>query len=149
MDNVAVGTCQRCGNFMCRACRTRWQGRNQCLACAERALLEQATISAAARGHRRQALLSLTFGVIAWGLVLAAVLLGALAGLGSATAGLVILVAFLLMLSFVPALFGAGQGAVAVRARGDTMIIGTWGLVLSACHVGVVSGLLLLALWRQ
>jgi hypothetical protein len=148
-ENEAVGTCQRCGNFLCRVCRTRWEGRGLCLNCVQRALEDQEWGSEETRAHRRQARLSLVFGLIAWGLVLVSVLTLVLAGVGSAAAGLVILAGLLIILSFVPAVFGVGQGAAAVRTRGDRMIIGAWGLVLCSCHLGVISGLLLLAVWRQ
>jgi len=37
-QNAAVGTCQRCGNFLCAVCRTRWRNQAVCIACVERAL---------------------------------------------------------------------------------------------------------------
>jgi hypothetical protein len=101
------------------------------------------------RTHRRQAVLSLIFGISAWGLILVGGLVAALGGASGAAEGLVIVAGLLLFLSFLPAVFGVGQGAAALRNRGDRMIISTWGLVLSASHLGVISGFLLLAVWRQ
>jgi hypothetical protein len=149
--NVAVGTCQRCGNFLCRVCRTRWEGRSLCLACTERAVGERQQDPEEARGHRRQAVLSLVCGLGAWGMVLLTVLLAlpAAAGAGEAAQGLAGFGVLVGATSLLPALFGVGQGAAAVRTRGDRMIIATCGLVLSACLLGVVSGLVLLTVWRQ
>ena len=36
--NPAQATCQRCGNYMCWVCRTRWQDKAWCMACVARAL---------------------------------------------------------------------------------------------------------------
>jgi hypothetical protein len=149
--NAAVGTCQRCGNFLCRVCRTRWDDRSMCLACIERVLQDKERSPEAARVHRRQAVLALIFGLIAWGMIVgggALVLAAVVSGTG-AGASLAVLGALLFLGSPLPATFGVGQGVTAVRARGDRLIIATCGLVLSALHLGVMSGLLLLAQWRQ
>jgi hypothetical protein len=146
--NVAVGTCQRCGNFVCRVCRTHWEDRNVCLACAERLAQERERGPQDPRAHRRQAAWALACGLAAWSAILGAFALVALAGTHAAARGLALLAFVLLGGSFLPALFGVGQGVVAVRARGDRMIIATSGLVLSASHLGILSGLFLLALVR-
>ena len=146
--NVAVGTCQRCGNFVCRVCRTRWEDLNVCLACAERLARDRERGPQDPRIHRRQAVLALACGLIAWGTILGGGLLVVLAGTSRATVGLAVLAVILVAFSFLPAVFGVGQGAAAARARGDRMIVATSGLVLSASHLGILSGLFLLALWR-
>jgi hypothetical protein len=146
--SVAVGTCQRCGNFVCRVCCTRWDDRNVCLACAERLAQDRERSPQDPRVHRRQAVLALVCGLSAWGAIVGGVLLLVLAGTTQAAAGLALLAFVLLGGSFLPALFGVGQGAVAARARGDRMFIATSGLVLSASHLGILTGFLLLALWR-
>src|SRR5262245_43066849 len=74
-NNPAVGTCQRCGTYVCGVCRTRWQDRALCLACLARALDVKEVRPEEVRAHRRQALLALTFGATAWGLVLVVALL--------------------------------------------------------------------------
>ena len=38
--NAAVGTCQRCGNYLCAVCWSRWRQHSLCIACLERALEE-------------------------------------------------------------------------------------------------------------
>src|SRR5438874_606425 len=53
--NLAVGICQRCGNYLCTICRTRWRGRSICTACVERALEARETPPEEARAHFRQA----------------------------------------------------------------------------------------------
>jgi hypothetical protein len=148
-DNAAVGTCQRCGNFVCRVCRTPWEGRGLCLTCAGRILEEREKKPEDAQVTRRQAVMSLTFGLLAWGLVLVGGLLGALGGLNRAAAALVILGTLLVLLSLLPAVFGVGQAVAAIRARGDRLILATWGLVLCSVHLGVLTGLPLVLLWRQ
>jgi hypothetical protein len=146
--NVAAGTCQRCGNFICRVCRTPWGGSNLCLACAQRLAQDQERSPQDPRSHRRQAVAALVCGLAAWGTILAAILLVTLAGTSRAARGLVFLSGILLFISFLPAVFGVGQGVAAVRARGDRMILATCGLVLSASHLGVLSGLFLVMLVR-
>jgi hypothetical protein len=146
-NNPSVGTCQRCGNFLCSVCRTRWFEQVLCIACIERTLETKASRPEEARAHRRQAFLALLFGVIAWGLIL----LGSLPLLfspNSANAQSLVLLAGLVTLSsFLPALFGVGQGAAAIRARGERMILATSGLILCGAHLGVAVGALLFTVW--
>jgi hypothetical protein len=144
-QNVAAGLCQRCGNFVCRVCRTRWEDRGLCVACVERLIAEKETAPEEAQAHRRQAVLSLTFGLGAWGALAGGLFLGVAVMTQSGDPGLGLL---LVAGSIFLAPFGVGQGAVAIRTRGDRMLIATWGLILSALHLGVVSGLVLVALWR-
>jgi hypothetical protein len=146
--NVAAGTCQRCGNFVCRVCRTRWEDRDLCLACVERLARERERGPQDARAHRRQAGWALACGLAAWGAVLGGLALLGLAGSSRAAAGAALFGGLLVAASFLPAFFGVGQGAAAARARGDRMVVATSGLVLSASHLGIMSGLFLLALWR-
>jgi hypothetical protein len=146
--NVAAGTCQRCGNFICRVCRTPWNGGNLCQACAERLAQDQERGPQDPRSHRRQAVAALVCGLSAWGAILGAGILVTLAGTSRAAMGLVVLAGILLFASFLPAVFGVGQGVAAVRARGDRMIVATSGLVLSASHLGIMSGLFLVMLVR-
>src|SRR5262245_4108631 len=148
-QNLAAGTCERCGNYLCRVCRTLWNDRAVCLACAERALETHEARPEEVRAHRRQAILAVVFGVSAWALVLLSGLLVAVGQGGGPTAGLVVLAALIILASFLPSLFGVGQGAAAVRARGDHMILATCGLVLSGLHLGGLVGLFLFGLWGQ
>src|SRR6266540_1848477 len=68
-DNAAAGTCQRCGNFACTICRTRWRDRVLCGACLERELESNAAAPDEARMQTLQAVLSLVFAVGGWVLV--------------------------------------------------------------------------------
>jgi hypothetical protein len=145
--NPAVGTCQRCGTFMCAVCRTRWQERSLCPACALRAMEEKEVRPEDVKAHRRQATLAVVFGVSAWAMTLLGGLLLVIRGT-SPTQPLIILASLLCLAAFLPAFFGIGQGAAAVRARGNRLILATFGLALSAAHVGLVFGLTLLALWK-
>ena len=47
----------------------------------------------------------------------------------------------ILLVSPLAAVVGAGQGAAAIRTRGDHMILATIGLLLSAFQIGAVIGL--------
>ena len=146
--NLAVSTCERCGNYMCPVCRTRWQDRVTCPACVERALESRPTAPEAARQHFRQAILALVFGLASWAVLLAAfglLLLFMESSDNSAAAGLVILGGLVIMLSPFLSAVGIGQGAAAIRARGDHMILATCGLLLSALQGGVLLGLFLLS----
>ena len=68
----SAGACERCGNFMCWLCRTRWNDKVLCLSCAERAVALQREGPIERKTHRRQALAGAVLGVLAWALVLAA-----------------------------------------------------------------------------
>jgi uncharacterized membrane protein len=146
--NLAVGTCQRCGNFVCRVCRTRWHELPLCLGCVERAVQDNEGDPAEVRGHRRQALWSLILGLLAWGgLVLTGPLLVVAGSRGNEA--LAVLVMVVTLFSMLPSAFGVGLGAAAVRGRGDRMILATCGLVLSALHLGTLAGLLLVGIARH
>jgi hypothetical protein len=151
--NRAVGTCQRCGNYLCAVCWTRWRNRSLCLACLERALEAKDAAPEEVRAHLRQAVLAVLCGLAAWGLALIAALLvglGLAAGFeGEPEQGLLILGGLLLLASPLPAVLGVGQGAAAVRARGDHLILATAGLLLSGMHLGVLIGLFTFAAWHN
>jgi hypothetical protein len=149
-QNGAVGTCQRCGNFLCTVCRTRWRNQVVCIACVERALETQEATPAEASAHFRQAMLAVIFGVIAWLITLVAAGLIAAGATGKEINPVLIGFGFLMLLATpFPALMGVGQGAAAVRARGDHMILATIGLLLSGIHTGVLIGLFSMALWQK
>src|SRR5262245_18311541 len=70
-ENAAVATCQRCGNYLCPICRTRWRDQALCIACVDRALDAKEQAPEETRAHRRQAILALVLGLGAWGVLLA------------------------------------------------------------------------------
>jgi hypothetical protein len=150
--NLAVGTCQRCGNFACLVCWTRWYGKSVCAACVRRALESREVAPERARAHTRQAILSLICGILAWaGTLVALVLIGmggsAIQDKDPSKAGFVVFIVFgvmLLMVTPLPGLLGVGQGAAAVRARGNHMVLATIGLVMSGLHTGILVGLAVL-----
>jgi hypothetical protein len=150
--NLAVGPCPRCGTFMCSYCRTRWLGRRICLACVERALQGKGENPEEAKAHRRQAILSLVFGLSGW--ILLALGSLPLLALTRAPASdqaqtLSTVAGLLLLTSLLPPLFGVGQASAALRARGDRMVLAAIGLLLSAAQLGVMLGLLVLNLWNN
>src|SRR5690349_1142982 len=65
-NNVALGTCARCGNYLCVVCRTRWRERWLCAACVDLALERKEAVPALAAAHRRQAILGLVLGAGSW-----------------------------------------------------------------------------------
>lgn len=151
--NPALDTCQRCGNFVCSVCWTRWLGQAWCAACVERALEAQEATPEESRAHFRQALLSLVLGLVAWAawLLAAAMIAVAVARsdreeLNVAVVGLAF---FLLLFGTLPAVVGIGQGAAAIRTRGSHMILATTGLLLSGLNVAVLIGLLGLSVWQN
>jgi hypothetical protein len=149
--NAAVGTCQRCGNYLCRVCRTRWRDQAYCTACVERALEAGAAAPQEARAHLRNGMLGVGLGVGAWVLCLAGVVVFAIGASDfpdPAKLPLVLLGMGIMALSPFLSVFGVGHGASAIRARGDHMIVATAGLILSALHVGVMIGLCVLLVWQ-
>src|SRR5262249_22223483 len=127
----ARGTCQRCGNYICQVCRTKLRGQMLCPACVERVLESQETTPQEARAHLWQAILAIVFGVAGWGVALLGIILAGV-GVESESMVLVGLGGLTILASPVAAVLGAGQGAAAIRARGDHMIMATIGLLLSA-----------------
>jgi hypothetical protein len=97
-----------------------------------------------ADSHRRQARRAVVAGGLAWALTLLAAVLILRGG-----QGLFVWSGVLAMAAFLPSLFGVGQAVAAIRIRGRQLTLATVGLGLSACHVGLVSGLTLLALWKS
>jgi hypothetical protein len=150
-QNVSIGTCQRCGNYLCRVCRTRWREQTYCTACVERALDAGDVAPREARAHFRNAVLSLVFGAIAWVLCLLGGVLFAIGATDFNDPGHAILMLLgvgLMTPSPFLSVFGVAHGASAVRARGDHMIQATLGLILAGLHVGVTIGLCTMLIWR-
>jgi hypothetical protein len=145
-----VGTCGRCGNYLCEVCRTRWRGQVVCAACVDRALESREAAPEEARAHLRQAVLGLALGGAAWGLFLLFFLLGAAAGAsGQPSAALAFLVLIVLLGTLLSAALGLGQAAAALRTRGSHMILATAGLLVSGLCIGVVIGLFTFGLWQS
>jgi hypothetical protein len=145
--NVAVGPCKRCGTFMCGICRSRWTDRALCVACVDRILSgtggddtgkEQAA-------HRRQALLGVILGAVGWFLALPLLVAR---GVGT-TREVMVAMLLVAVMSLIPALFGVGQAAAAIRVRGNRMVLATIGLVVAGLQVGTVMGLVLLVIWKH
>jgi hypothetical protein len=138
-DNPALGTCGRCGNYVCAVCRTRWRQRWLCAACVDLALERRETVPAEAAAHLRQSLLALGLGVAGW-LIFAFGFVLAAAGFSADNFALMMLGGLTLILAPLPAALGVGQAIAALRARGDHMILATLGLVLSGANVGIFIG---------
>ncbi len=150
--NTSLGTCRRCGNYLCAVCRTRWRDQPWCSACIDRALAGSEVPPEEARAHLRQAVLSIVFGVAAWLITLFVVLLLSLlvndteTSAGSqAVAGL----AIMLVLLNPCAMLGIGQGAAAIRSRGNHMILATVGLLLSGLQAGMLVAMFTALTWAN
>ena len=134
----SVGPCGRCGTFMCETCRTKWRDQILCAACVDRAMESKEAAPEQSRTQLRQAILALSMGIGAWVLCLLGLLV---AGLGVEASGgrlealiiWVLLATVALLAAAGVALFGMGQAAAVLRARGSHMILATIGLVIGAC----------------
>ena len=147
--NGAVGTCQRCGDYLCGVCWTRWQDKSVCARCVQRALEGNEAPPVEVRAHLRQAVLAVVFAVAAWAITLVAFLMMAAGMSGEINPMLVGFGVIVLLMSPLPGIAGVGQGAAAVRARGDHMIMATIGLLLAALHTGLVVGMFTFAVWES
>jgi hypothetical protein len=147
-----VGTCRRCGNYLCEVCRTRWREYILCAACVQRALDAKEAAPELGRAHRRQSILSLALGVGVWGFTILAFVGGSiLAVVLGGGAGNEALVGLVVLLCLAPgpliAVFGIGSAAAALRARGAHMLLATGGLLLSCVYLGGVIGFFTLVIW--
>ncbi len=148
----SVGPCGRCGTFMCETCRTKWRDQVLCAACVDRAMESKETAPEQSRTQLRQAIVALSMGIGAWVLCLLGFLV---AGLGVAASGgrlealivWVLLAMVALLIAAGVALFGMGQAAAVLRARGSHMILATIGLVIGALYVGVFIGLFAVSIY--
>lgn len=145
--NGAVAACRRCGNFVCCVCWTRWEARPTCMTCVNRILAAKDTTPSEERAHFRQAILAIVFGVTAWLITLFAVILMALGAGKNFNEVLVGFGVLIMMVTPFPAVLGVGQGAAAIRSRGNHMILATIGLILSGVHTGIVIGLFTFTVW--
>jgi hypothetical protein len=149
----SVGTCARCGSYLCETCRTRWRGQVWCAACVNRALESGGGTPDEARAHFRQALLSLGLGGGAWLLSTlalfgcAVVVAGAGPGPGALLAGFLFVV--IIYGNILVAALGVGQATAALRTRGNHMILATVGLIISGLYVGVLVGLTTFSVWQN
>jgi hypothetical protein len=149
-----VGTCRRCGNYLCEVCRTRWREYILCAACVQRALDAREAAPELERAHRRQSVLSLGLGVGVWaltivGLVVGSVMMAVSQGGGGDTLGVfgVLLFFAILLASAVMAVLGIGSAASALRPRGPHMLLATGGLLLNCLYLGGFVGLFTFALY--
>lgn len=143
--NRALGVCLQCKLPMCGLCRTRWDNQMTCIACLERRLSGQESTPEDLGAHRKQALIGLLVAAIAWTMTIPLLVVRGTGASREVLIGLLILASF----SQIPALFGAGQAAAAVRIRGDRMALATTGLVANALQVGLMVGIWLLVMWKQ
>jgi len=147
--NGAVGTCQRCGDYLCGVCWTRWQDKSVCARCVQRALEANEAAPAETRAHLRQAVLAVVFGLAAWGITVVAFLMMMAGMAGEINAILVGFGVIVLLGTPLPSIAGIGQGAAAIRTRGDHMIMATIGLLLSALHTGLIVGMFTFTIWES
>lgn len=148
--SASVGTCARCGNYLCEVCRTRWRDQVLCVACVDRALETRETAPEQTRGHFRQAILGLLLGSIAWVITIAAFIGAAVVGVASGNEtvlGLLVLAA--IGPGILLAVLGLGQATAALRVRGNHMILATLGLLVSGLFVGVILGLFTFSVWQS
>jgi hypothetical protein len=143
----AVGACRICKTAFCNLCRTRWRDKVLCPKCAEREMSHPDAGAVDPRVHSRLALWSLFLGLGGWLLLVGGLL--PLLLVRNLSKELAILSALAVLLSAVPALLAAGQGAAAVRQRGNRMRAATTGLVLGGSQVGLLLGALLLTFWAN
>jgi hypothetical protein len=141
-----VGTCSRCGNYLCEVCRTPWRGQVVCAACVERALEAGEAAPEQTRAHTRQAVLALVLGIGAWVLGLLFVFAIA-AGAASGQAALILLGVLALAADTLVAALGLGQAIAALRVRGPHMILATAGMVLCGLYLGALIGLFSFSVW--
>jgi hypothetical protein len=150
--NESVGTCARCGNYLCEVCRSRWRDQILCAACVARYLEAREAGSEQTRASLRRALLALGLGIGAWALCLLGFLLASLVATAAGGAGAVIVAGLLAIIVFlaasVLALFGVGQAAAVLRLREGHLILATIGLILSGLYVGLLVGFFALNLWQ-
>ena len=132
----SVGPCGRCGKFMCETCRTKWRDQILCAACVDRAMESKEAAPEQSRTQLRQAILALGMGDRRLGAVpggLPRRRLGVAASGGRLDGGDrsgVLLAMVALLAAAGVALFGIGQAAAVLRARGSHMILATIGLVV-------------------
>jgi hypothetical protein len=146
----SVGLCNRCGNYICEICRSRWREQTLCAACVNRALEGGEATPEAQRAHFHLALWSALLGAGAWvlsGLMVLLVVLIANAR-GEMTAAAAFLLLLLLLADGIVALFGVGLGATALRGRGGHMLLASVGTILSGLYVGVLVGLWTFLIWQ-
>jgi hypothetical protein len=147
--NGAVGTCSRCGNFICAVCRTTWHESTVCPACLERAMESGEAVPSEKRANWWQAVLALVLGTGGWAVMIlgfVVMIIGiqdgfSLSALGAGSLMFIGSVAF--------SIVAVGLAAAAIRARGGHMIVATIGLVLGGLHVGTLIGMLCLSLWMN
>jgi hypothetical protein len=144
-ENPAVGICDRCGNYICDVCRTRWRDRWLCSACVDTALEQNEVQPAERSAHARQAILSLFLSGLSW-VAFIGILIVIIAAMTSNNLVVVAFAGLLFFLTPIPAVVGVGLGMAAIRARGDYMLIATIGLVLGAVNVGMFVATLTLSM---
>jgi hypothetical protein len=107
-----------------------------------------AVLPGAARDHRRQAVLALLFGILAWVASVGGILL-VIGGVNQANEGWMAMGVLIFFGAPLGSVIGIGQAAAAIRARGDHMILATIGLLIGGLHAGMMVGMVTLSVWNQ
>ena len=143
----AVGACERCGNYFCEVCHTRWRDQALCISCIERVLASREATPEQARAHFRQALLGLLMSLGSW----VAFILGiALILVIRSTPELFVLILLVLLLfvsAMLLAVMGTGSAVAALRTRGPQMMMATGALLIGGLFLGVFLGYYILEVW--
>jgi hypothetical protein len=142
----SVGTCDRCGNYLCEVCRTPWRGQVVCAACAERALEAGEAAPEQTRAHTRQAVLAVGLGLATWVLAVLFFIVIAVGQTGGQPV-LVLLGVMALGADTIVAALGMGQAVAALRLRGPHMIVATAGMILCGLYMGALIGLFSFSVW--
>jgi hypothetical protein len=155
-DRESLGPCDRCGNFYCIVCRTRWQGAIWCAECVSRLHDADSRTSAETRTHLHRVIWSLALGLVAWVLTLGSFVLIAVMVAnthGDPDPGVLVLVGMLVIFvlpgGVLTASVGTGMSLAALRTHGNHMILGAAGLIINGLYVGALIGIFALAFWLR
>ena len=148
-DSAAIANCHRCNAAVCGVCRTRWHDEPCCPACVEQSVAADEPGPHEEKRQFRHAAVSLGAAAAGWLLVL--LMLWPLSTFhdGAPPRVAVKVAGALFCLSFLPAIIGLGQGLAALRLRGESARLATWGLTGAGSQLGLLLGIILFNLWHN
>ena len=149
LDTPAIGKCSRCDKPICQACRTRWHEEPACPRCVAESIEDDEPGPREAQLQMKHAWFSIILAAIGWMVLLVTLAPYSTFHQGQVGGFIKFLTYALILGSFIPAIFGLGCAASAIRLRGDFSKLAVGGFIVSGSQLGLMIGLIVINVWHN
>ncbi|MBI2806148.1 MAG: hypothetical protein HYX68_14295 [Planctomycetes bacterium] len=145
----SVARCSRCDTPMCQTCRTRWHEEPVCPRCVDESIADDEPSPREAQLQTKHAWTGVILAFTGWMLLLLTLAPLSMFNPGPVKPIILFSTYFLALGSFLPAIFGLGYAASAIRLRGDHGKLATIGLASAGSQLGLALGIFVLNVWHN